>query len=1156
MTCEPAGRPDSCVDREAWTWPRVGIFAAAWLATYVGLALLGAAQAAREQRVLGELDPLISAVRGAGGWLLDRLATHMTLVGWVVTVVGAAVVATGLAAGRRRVVPLLLLAAAASLATWGQILILRDRIVLGAWLYCGGLACGVALGAWDSLSRRRRCSGPPEDEVRKDNEPSVRAVGASVTVRWSWWQEAAALWVLSILALVLRLYALTELPSEVSLENTVSMFQSRTLFNIRAYLQSGFLRASPGLVHVLTQWGTYQVAGPSLFGVRVAAVLWGSAAVPLVYGFVRRSAGAAPALVAALFVASAPEQLFWSRLEDGGFVPVAVLALIGAHVTVAMLDRFSPGATLAAALWMPLTRYCYAPAMVLVALPVIAYGHALLFVRGAWRAARHVVPILAVGGVLWFFSISILYFVISGGPWRFIHPAMAYGKPVWIARTDSVVRNLGAIAAGVFVHDRYPSPTYLRFDWPTHSTTLNVGEAVFVVLGIGFLIGRCRERFAALLLAWFAIGLLPSCLSDEPGARRMAVSFPAVHIIAGIAVVTVVRSVGASVSRRLEGAVAGLVGIAVAAVVVTSLASHFRLAHGTAEFRWRSGFMQPLPEFLARTRFMRPLLENSDAVFTDVPDRDMRWFPVLGNLDRFVESTPSYRYVDGKDWFDTALIPRCDFSDEMYGALLSPPEIERAQRRCRLRRITYVVEQTAAGRERWQLLRDLYPRAAVRELEGTGNLPGLWAITVDMADVEALRMPLLAAGGESKGGAALRNELLVGIPLAPAATVTTPVGEAIRVDGGLLLDKDGWYRLSLDPPCSAAEIRMDSWRADGTASRPLLAGAHDFALLLPRPDACRLPLRILLAAEDGGGVTSSKNAVLLSPAATAVVGVRARAAHVYAGFGEVAVLVELAEDGVELVDIGVDAGGAIVALGVRAGAWRVYRFDPQGREEARWLLPFSWNELDVNSSPLAVGRDGSWVIVAGSKYLVYDRAGQQIAVRAIPFGDRSRAIARFGEDRILIPLAQRRSVVVSTLDGREIQEMRTFAGGPGEFGDLMSLVTGPMGEVLVIQDDASALLFHSPIDRWAPTFVRSFRLAFPGLMSAIPGGALGDGLIVVPDLSPVPLVYDDRGERLMAADYRRDLAAKGFVRVSRVVATAERLYVLDRSRNRVWTVAR
>jgi hypothetical protein len=146
------------------------------------------------------------------------------------------------------------------------------------------------------------------------------------------------------------------------------------------------------------------------------------------YWLVRRIAGVAPAILAAMLLATAPDQLFWSRSENGFFSPVPVLALLTVHVSLWMAARFSFLSVLTAAVLMPASRYFYTTCLAMFLLPLAVAGHATLFVRGAWKKLWFVVPILALGLVAWWYHLRSCW-ASSTAAATSRHPAQIYGGP-------------------------------------------------------------------------------------------------------------------------------------------------------------------------------------------------------------------------------------------------------------------------------------------------------------------------------------------------------------------------------------------------------------------------------------------------------------------------------------------------------------------------------------------------------------------------------------------------------------------------------------------------------------------------------------------------------------------------------------------------------
>ena len=132
-------------------WQRVYgvlLLLAALLVVFLFLGYVGAAQAARGQRVLAAIEPLIQWIRTTGKTSCEWLLAHTDLVGEVVSATAVGIAVVGLATRGWSAWPLGLLAVAVASATWGEIMLLADRLQLGIALYACGLACAFALGIW------------------------------------------------------------------------------------------------------------------------------------------------------------------------------------------------------------------------------------------------------------------------------------------------------------------------------------------------------------------------------------------------------------------------------------------------------------------------------------------------------------------------------------------------------------------------------------------------------------------------------------------------------------------------------------------------------------------------------------------------------------------------------------------------------------------------------------------------------------------------------------------------------------------------------------------------------------------------------------------------------------------------------------------------
>ena len=270
----------------------------------------------------------------------------------------------------------------------------------------------------------------------------------------------------------------------------------------------------------------------------------------------------------------------------------------------------------------------------------------------------------------------------------------------------------------------------------------------------------------------------------------------------------------------------------------------------------------------------------------------------------------------------------------------------------------------------------------------------------------------------------------------------------------------------------------------------------------------------------------------------------------YDGYGEARQFVQPAG---RIVDFGVDADGTVFVLVQQARAYRVHRFSPAGTEEGSWEpqgvqgLPRRCHGRCARRSCLAA-RPAAHVDVrprrARDVELGRSASGCRLTWRCSPTA------------ACLSARPDRNAIEILDHDGQLQAEWGEFEGGPGRFHEPVSVTANPQGDLLVIETDGQALLFHNPPGAFEPQFVRSFPIAFRGLPLSPHGVAFDGGArILLPEVDSGTLVYGLDGQRLMADVPERDLNTRGFGFVVRYQATAERLYVLDEA-HRLWVMDR
>jgi hypothetical protein len=156
--------------------------------------------------ILGQLDPIANGITTWGWDLAQASIAYRYVVGVIVTAIVAPFAIAGGASGRR-----IGWAALALLAgTWGQILLFSDLIVPGVLLFVFAAAAAFVFG----LANPLRASAPPP------------VLGI----------EIAAVVALTMLALVVRLYALDQLPAFVDIEPALAFFESLSRHGLGHYI--------------------------------------------------------------------------------------------------------------------------------------------------------------------------------------------------------------------------------------------------------------------------------------------------------------------------------------------------------------------------------------------------------------------------------------------------------------------------------------------------------------------------------------------------------------------------------------------------------------------------------------------------------------------------------------------------------------------------------------------------------------------------------------------------------------------------------------------------------------------------------------------------------------------------------------------------------
>lgn len=1092
------------------------------------LSSLGAQQAQQTTRVLGVLDPLVDWLRSTGrGWMFDAAARNGMLLPLVSLALGVVLV-VAIATRRQHAWPLGFMVLAFGLAGWGQLALVNKDLSTGSYLYAAAVLCAVTLGF---------CCPAPHLDPRQALPRFTR-------------RDAAWMFGLTLLALLLRLYALTELPRMFNGEAIISMLASRTLDGLRWYVPVGITSNSTGQMHLMPQWLFYHLFGTSVYALRLAGVAFGMLAIPLFYWLALRLGGRLGAVLATLLMISAPEQLYWSRIESTNFAPVPVLSLIAAHLGLSMAERFAFFPVLLSALWIPFGRYFYTAGAAMVFLPWLQTLHGIVFVPRAWRRMWYVLPLLALGTALWTISLSFLSWLLSGGsPFTGSNPA-THGELILrgvaeytglpmsrliVLQIQSAWNNLWTIIGSLAYHGGFSE--WFERGLAVPGVTLMVPAVVaLVAVSLAYLSSQPQRPRAFLILAWLVVGLLPAVLSMQATDRRFLLIFPVLYLAVGTSAQAFV-DLGRERGGRLAGWLVGiLLTVSVVAASLANLTSHFLLPTS------RTGVEDLIT-------YSKAWFDESDTIFFDT---DESWALVLafGNADHFLEAPPCYRNVRVGEWLQVVLQPSCAYDHQAYAALLPRSQVDALRDRFDPQHITLLVDLYTPSHAMLDTLRGLFPEALQREHRVQAT-PSYVALSIDRATLQRLRTPELRLRDNAAAVAELEKNLLYGT-LLQRSEAEPPSGGMASVHGGFYVEKSGWYDVALAPACPAASLSIDGKPTDGEA-RPMLNGIHRFELQLAAIDACRLPLELRMrsAPRPDGAPSNPTLPPLVAPYAVEVEGAAAKPLQTFVGYGPSRVLPTI--PGSVIVDFDTDASGDLVLLTQEpAGKLKGRRLSPEGVERLSWAidLPSYLPVWGINVAP-----NGTSYIVAGGPVFIYDRSGKQISHWPTP-AILTAEITPLDDGRVLSAVVNENAIYVLDANGNLLQDWREYEGGSGKFQYPVSIDMDANGTIVVLHDTNEVLLFKTPLDRFEPRFEGSFhvdyleppnprRFAFDG----------SDRLLFLDPSAETTLTYRYDGMRLLAKDTTTDLTTRGFHAPFRIRSTAESIYVLDQNRQ-LWSLPR
>ena len=163
---------------------------------------------------------------------------------------------------------------------------------------------------------------------------------------------------------------------------------------------------------------------------------------------------------------------------------------------------------------------------------------------------------------------------------------------------------------------------------------------------------------------------------------------------------------------------------------------------GTAWLCLASFFLnQTMPMPIGQqARFVKPLIESSDIILTDLEDEQWRMFLVFANMDEFLIHRPCFESTPTNQWISRLQAFSCNFDNLAYQLSLTDEERQQTRSNFAPREVSLLVaHQTGATNDPVPMLRSAFPAAKVREYRDEKDPVAFTSLTVTMEDLRALR---------------------------------------------------------------------------------------------------------------------------------------------------------------------------------------------------------------------------------------------------------------------------------------------------------------------------------------------------------------------------------------------------------------------------------
>lgn len=399
------------------------------------------------------------------------------------------------------------------------------------------------------------------------------------------WIDFGVLGAITLLAFVVRLFALNRLPANFEGELSPYYLGATTL--------SGIVPANAGTAGPWSPLGflfyvpiflSIQFFGATVLAIRFSTAAVSLATLPLLYYFALTTFGRTAAIVATTFFVVDPLQIGWGRTDvhPHGVTtwPVVLIAFVTFRAFTTGGARYL---VLLAAL-MALCWHQYPSGQLAVIIPFVVLA-IMLIRRERVRRLGTTLAALTCGLVLWVSGVvlvgssggSVAGYIEQLGPrvaWNQTADESVLGQRLQSA-TGGAVKLTRDLVAGVFLELPYRFHQDILVEipgLPTRSTPWIV--AALVIAAVCLMVTRPLTPRDYVMIAWVVAAAAPAVFSDRAYPKRASTLFPALFVVAAFAADRFLHLLR-DAPRAIRVALAASLSVAVAAWVCVTASLWF-----------------------------------------------------------------------------------------------------------------------------------------------------------------------------------------------------------------------------------------------------------------------------------------------------------------------------------------------------------------------------------------------------------------------------------------------------------------------------------------------------------------------------------------------------------------------------------------------------